>query len=124
MSDSLQQTIDAAWEDRNAIGPDTKGEVRQAVDKALAALDSGEARIAEKTDGEWTVHQWLKKAVLLSFRLNPMELISGAPGGANWWDKVPPSSLRWAKRISRLPASARFPARSSAVAPISLRAQC
>ena len=89
MSDSLSQVIDAAWEDRNAVGPDTKGEVRQAVDRAIAALDSGEARIAEKADGEWVVHQWLKKAVLLSFRLNPMELISGAPGGANWWDKVP-----------------------------------
>ena len=89
MSDSLSQVIDAAWEDRNAVGPDTKGDVRQAVDKAIASLDSGEARIAEKVDGEWVVHQWLKKAVLLSFRLNPMELISGAPGGANWWDKVP-----------------------------------
>ena len=89
MTDSLSQVIDAAWEDRSAIGPDTKGAVRQAVDKAVAALDSGSARIAEKVDGEWIVHQWLKKAVLLSFRLNPMELISGAPGGANWWDKVP-----------------------------------
>ena len=89
MSDSLSQVIDAAWEDRDGVGPDTKGEIRQAVDKAISALDSGEARIAEKVDGEWVVHQWLKKAVLLSFRLNPMELISGAPGGANWWDKVP-----------------------------------
>jgi 2,3,4,5-tetrahydropyridine-2-carboxylate N-succinyltransferase len=89
MSDSLSQVIDAAWEDRNAVGPDTKGEVRRAVDTAISALDGGEARIAEKIDGEWIVHQWLKKAVLLSFRLNPMELISGAPGGANWWDKVP-----------------------------------
>jgi 2,3,4,5-tetrahydropyridine-2,6-dicarboxylate N-succinyltransferase len=89
MSDSLSQVIDAAWEDRSAVGPDTKGDVRRAVDKAISTLDSGEARIAEKIDGEWIVHQWLKKAVLLSFRLNPMELISGAPGGANWWDKVP-----------------------------------
>ena len=89
MSDSLSQVIDAAWEDCAAVGPDTKGEVRHAVDKAIAALDSGEARIAEKIGGEWVVHQWLKKAVLLSFRLNPMELISGAPGGAHWWDKVP-----------------------------------
>jgi 2,3,4,5-tetrahydropyridine-2-carboxylate N-succinyltransferase len=94
MSD-LQTVIDSAWENRNAIGPDTKGEVRLAVDKALSALDSGEARIAEKIDGEWTVHQWLKKAVLLSFRLNPMELISGAPGGANWWDKVPSKFAGW-----------------------------
>ena len=94
MSD-LQTVIDAAWEDRNGIGADTKGEVRIAVDKALSALDSGEARIAEKIDGEWTVHQWLKKAVLLSFRLNPMELISGGPGGANWWDKVPSKFAGW-----------------------------
>jgi 2,3,4,5-tetrahydropyridine-2-carboxylate N-succinyltransferase len=89
MIGSLSQVIDAAWEDRSTIGPDTKGDVRQAVDKAIAALDSGEARIAEKAGGEWVVNQWLKKAVLLSFRLNPMELIAGGPGGANWWDKVP-----------------------------------
>ena len=85
MSD-LQTLIDAAWEDRNSIGAETSGGVRSAVEQAIAALDSGEARIAEKVDGEWTVHQWLKKAVLLSFRLNPMELIAGGPGGATWWD--------------------------------------
>jgi 2,3,4,5-tetrahydropyridine-2-carboxylate N-succinyltransferase len=95
MTDSLQQVIDAAWEDRNAIGPDTRGEVRLAVDKAIAALDSGELRIAEKQGGEWVVHQWLKKAVLLSFRLNPMERIAGGPGGANWWDKVPSKFAAW-----------------------------
>src|SRR5574338_475977 len=89
MRDRFQSVIDRAWDERDSIGPATKGEVRQAVDAAVASLDCGEARIAEKIDGEWTVHQWLKKAVLLSFRLNPMELISGAPGGANWWDKVP-----------------------------------
>lgn len=98
MSDSLQQTIDAAWEDRNSIGPGTGGAVREAVEQAIAALDSGEARIAEKVGGEWTVHQWLKKAVLLSFRLNPMEMISGAPGGASWWDKVPSKFAGWSAR--------------------------
>ncbi|NUS99975.1 MAG: 2,3,4,5-tetrahydropyridine-2,6-dicarboxylate N-succinyltransferase [Sphingomonas sp.] len=89
MSEALQQVIDAVWDDRAAIGAGTRGEVRDAVEAAIAALDSGEARIAEKVGGEWVVHQWLKKAVLLSFRLNPMERISGAPGGASWWDKVP-----------------------------------
>src|SRR4029078_9451325 len=84
-----QATIEQAWEERDGVGPDTRGDIRLAVDKAIAALDAGEARIAEKADGEWVVHQWLKKAVLLSFRLNPMELIAGGPGGANWWDKVP-----------------------------------
>ena len=68
MSDSLQQTIDAAWEDRNAIGPDTKGEVRQAVDKAIASLDRGEARIAEKAGGEWIVNG-LARAVSVVQRL-------------------------------------------------------
>ncbi len=90
MSDPhLQSTIEAAWEKRDQITPQTRGEVRDAVDTALALLDRGEARVAAKIDGKWVVNQWLKKAVLLSFRLNDMALIAGAPGGASWWDKVP-----------------------------------
>ena len=91
----LQTTIEKAWDERDGVGPDTRGDVRLAVDRAIAALDCGEARIAEKVDGAWIVNQWLKKAVLLSFRLNPMERISGAPGGANWWDKVPSKFAAW-----------------------------
>ncbi len=98
MSEELQRVIEDAWETRDSIGPDAKGEVRFAVDAALAALDCGDARIAEQIDGEWTVHQWLKKAVLLSFRLNPMEAISGAPGGAHWWDKVPSKFAAWGEK--------------------------
>ncbi|MFP5330287.1 MAG: 2,3,4,5-tetrahydropyridine-2,6-dicarboxylate N-succinyltransferase [Alphaproteobacteria bacterium] len=98
MTAQLQETIDKAWEERDAIGPDTRGEVRGAVDRALAALDSGEARIAEKKNGQWTVNQWLKKAVLLSFRLNPMELIPGGPGGSHWWDKVPSKFAGWGEK--------------------------
>ncbi len=85
----LESVIDAAWEDRDGVSASTKGEVRDAVDTALELLDSGQARVAEKQGGAWAVNQWLKKAVLLSFRLNDMEMISGAPGGASWWDKVP-----------------------------------
>ena len=95
MTDGLEPIVDAAWENRDSIGPSTRGETRDAVDDALAALDRGEARIAEKVAGEWVVHQWLKKAVLLSFRLNPMEAISGGPGGAPWWDKVPSKFAGW-----------------------------
>jgi 2,3,4,5-tetrahydropyridine-2-carboxylate N-succinyltransferase len=98
MSPDCERFIDQAWEQRDGIGPETKGEVRTAVDAAQAALDAGQARIAEKLDGHWTVHQWLKKAVLLSFRLNPMELISGAPGGAHWWDKVPSKFAAWGEK--------------------------
>src|SRR4051794_28259072 len=94
----LQPVIERAWDERDGIGVQTKGEVRQAVDAALAALDSGEARIAEKQGDGWIVHQWLKKAVLLSFRLNPMEAISGAPGGAHWWDKVPSKFAGWGEK--------------------------
>ena len=94
MSD-LQPVLERAWDERDAIGPDTKGDVRLAVDAALAWLDSGAARIAEKRDGEWVVNQWLKKAVLLSFRLNPMEAISGGVGGSHWWDKVPSKFTGW-----------------------------
>ena len=98
MSDKLKGVIEQAWEERDSIGAATRGEIRQAVDAAIAALDSGEARIAEKQGGEWVVHQWLKKAVLLSFRLNPMEAISGAPGGAHWWDKVPSKFAGWGEK--------------------------
>ena len=95
MRDGPQVTIEQAWEERDSIGARTSGKVREAVDAALSALDSGEARIAEKVDGDWVVHQWLKKAVLLSFRLNPMESISGGPGDAHWWDKVPSKFANW-----------------------------
>ena len=95
MTEALQATINQAWEERDSIGTETKGPVRQAVDAALAALDSGAARVAEKGADGWRVNQWLKKAVLLSFRLNPMEPISGAPGAAHWWDKVPSKFSGW-----------------------------
>ncbi len=88
-SHDLQRTIDAAWEARDGVSPATRGAVRDAVETALGMLDGGKARVAERIDGSWTVHQWLKKAVLLSFRLNDMTTIAGAPGGASWWDKVP-----------------------------------
>jgi 2,3,4,5-tetrahydropyridine-2-carboxylate N-succinyltransferase len=98
MDEQLESVIDRAWEERDSVGPDTRGDVRHAVDAAIAALDRGEARIAEQVDGDWTVHQWLKKAVLLSFRLNPMDAISGAPGGAHWWDKVPSKFVGWGEK--------------------------
>jgi 2,3,4,5-tetrahydropyridine-2-carboxylate N-succinyltransferase len=98
MKGDLQGVIERAWDERDTIGPDTRGDVRQAVDSAIAALDSGEARIAERQDGDWIVHQWLKKAVLLSFRLNPMEAIGGGPGGAHWWDKVPSKFAGWSEK--------------------------
>jgi len=95
MSDGLEALIEQAWEDREAVGPGTRGEVRRAVDEALSLLDSGKERVAEPTEKGWQVNQWLKKAVLLSFRLNPMERISGGPGNASWWDKVPSKFDGW-----------------------------
>ncbi|ESR26982.1 2,3,4,5-tetrahydropyridine-2,6-dicarboxylate N-succinyltransferase [Lutibaculum baratangense] len=92
---AIQQTIDAAWENRAEVSPATEGEVRVAVNEALRLLDAGEARVAEPRDGGWVVNQWLKKAVLLSFRLNDMTTISGGPGGARWWDKVPSKFDGW-----------------------------
>jgi 2,3,4,5-tetrahydropyridine-2-carboxylate N-succinyltransferase len=88
-NETLQAVIEAAWGQRDGIGPTTSGEVRAAVETALGRLDNGTARVAEKKGGEWVVNQWLKKAVLLSFRLYDMSPIEGAPGGATWWDKVP-----------------------------------
>ncbi|MGD0864822.1 MAG: 2,3,4,5-tetrahydropyridine-2,6-dicarboxylate N-succinyltransferase [Rhizomicrobium sp.] len=91
----LSRIIDDAWEARDTLSPATKGPVREAVEHALDALDSGAARVAEKHAGEWVVHQWLKKAVLLSFRLRDMSPIDGGPGGAPWWDKVDSKFLGW-----------------------------
>ncbi|AWN41012.1 2,3,4,5-tetrahydropyridine-2,6-dicarboxylate N-succinyltransferase [Methylobacterium durans] len=91
----LATTIETAWEERAGIDTGTRGPVREAVDEALALLDSGRARVAEKVDGDWQVNQWLKKAVLLSFRLNDMAPIQGGPGGAPWWDKVPSKFEGW-----------------------------
>ena len=98
MNEARQSIIERAWDNRAALDPDTTGDVRLAVDAAIAALDSGEARIAEKIGDEWVVHQWLKKAVLLSFRLNAMEAIAGAPGGAHWWDKIPSKFAGWGEK--------------------------
>ena len=91
----IQDTIEEAWERRDAIGFDTRGPVRDAVAEALDALDSGRVRVAEKLGGEWVVNQWLKKAVLLSFLLNDMDTVDGGPGGAPWWDKVPSKFAGW-----------------------------
>ena len=92
---NLEATIDQAWEARADLGPSTLGPIPRAVSAAVAALDAGEARVAEKRGDAWHVNQWLKKAVLLSFRLNPMETISGGPGGAPWWDKVASKFEGW-----------------------------
>ncbi len=118
MSDeTLAATIEAAFAERATIGANTKGAVRDAVEEALAALDAGRLRVAQRRpDGDgpqatgpqatgpqaWHVNQWLKKAVLLSFRLNDMAAIPGGPGGASWWDKVPSKfdgwgAARWAE---------------------------
>jgi len=90
----LEPIIDRAWDARDTLETG-EGEVRDAVGTAIALLDSGAVRVAEKGEGGWIVNQWLKKAVLLSFRLNPMEPIPGGPGGAPWWDKVPSKFLGW-----------------------------
>jgi 2,3,4,5-tetrahydropyridine-2-carboxylate N-succinyltransferase len=92
----LESVVEKAFEARDTVSTTTRGEVRDAVETALSLLDKGEARVAERQeDGSWKVNQWLKKAVLLSFRLNPMEIIKGGPGAAVWWDKVPSKFDGW-----------------------------
>ncbi|MGQ3100310.1 MAG: 2,3,4,5-tetrahydropyridine-2,6-dicarboxylate N-succinyltransferase [Sphingopyxis solisilvae] len=102
MTTDLQTTIDAAWEARDTLGLTTAGAVRDAVETAIEGLDDGSLRVAQRdADGTWQVNQWLKKAVLLSFRLNDMELIDGGPGGATWWDKVPSKFAGWGENRFR-----------------------
>jgi 2,3,4,5-tetrahydropyridine-2-carboxylate N-succinyltransferase len=97
----LSQTIDAAWEARAEIGVNTKGAVREAVETAIEMLDSGAARVAQKQGGDWVVHQWLKKAVLLSFRLTDNMIIANGPGDAVFWDKVPSKFAGWGENRFR-----------------------
>ena len=93
---ALEAAIETAFDNRDAINTQTKGEVRDAVNSALALLDGGTARVANReADGSWAVNQWLKKAVLLSFRLNDMEIIMGGNGKSTWWDKVPSKFEGW-----------------------------
>ncbi len=103
---ALQTIIDAAWEDRASINIETKGEVREAVDSAIDAMDQGKLRVAEKKGGEWQVNQWAKKAVLLYFRLNDMQCIEGGPTtsgkvGTPWFDKVPSKFDGWEEKDFR-----------------------
>ena len=95
MSNDLARAVEAAWDTRESLGVTTIGAHRDAMEAALEGLDNGSLRVAEKIDGKWIVHEWLKKAVLLSFRLNDMKIIADAPGGAVWWDKVDSKFLGW-----------------------------
>lgn len=95
MTQALETAIEAAWGARADIDSATTGFVREAVEETLAQLDSGALRVAEKRGTDWHVNQWAKKAVLLSFRLNDMEQMSGGPQGSNWWDKVPTKFEGW-----------------------------
>jgi 2,3,4,5-tetrahydropyridine-2,6-dicarboxylate N-succinyltransferase len=101
-NEALAATIEKAWEEREQVTAGTTGPVREAVETALGLLDDGRARVANKaSEGKWVVNQWLKKAVLLSFRLNDMAIIEGGPGGANWWDKVPSKFQGWGENRFR-----------------------
>ncbi len=97
MTEDLAQIIDDAWEDRDSFDASVRGPVRDAVEEAVQALDCGRLRVAEKHAGVWYVHQWLKKAVLLSFRLNDVREVPGGPGGANWWDKIDSKFHGWSE---------------------------
>ncbi len=95
-TEALETAIESAWADRESVTPSSGGAVRDAVDQVLDRMDSGALRVAEKgSDGVWSVNEWAKKAVLLSFRLNDMSPIAGGPGSATWWDKVPSKFEGW-----------------------------
>ncbi|MGC6471254.1 MAG: 2,3,4,5-tetrahydropyridine-2,6-dicarboxylate N-succinyltransferase [Parvibaculales bacterium] len=92
---TIESIINDAFDNSADITPETGGDIRSAIETAMAGLDDGSLRVAEKSGGDWQVNQWLKKAVLLSFRLNNMTTQSGGPDGSNWWDKVPSKFDGW-----------------------------
>lgn len=96
MNTSLQKAIDSAWDHRADLSPSTKGEARDAVETALGLLDAGTLRVASKSEsGDWVAQEWLKKAVLLGFRLHANSLVTGGPNGGAWFDKVPTKFEGW-----------------------------
>lgn len=98
MTERLAGLINQSWEHRDTLSTNSQGDIRDAVNTVLARLDAGEARVAERgPDGSWIVNQWLKKAVLLSFRLNDNVLIEDGPGNGRWWDKVPSKFAGWSE---------------------------
>jgi 2,3,4,5-tetrahydropyridine-2-carboxylate N-succinyltransferase len=98
---ALKTAIEQAWADRDSLTPATTGPARDAIEAALEGLDSGALRVAEKVDGQWQAHQWLKMAVLLSFRITDSKLVAGGPDGAVWYDKVAPKTLGWGENRFR-----------------------
>ena len=122
---ALESTVNTAFDARDGISTATKGEVRDAVDHALELLDKGEVRVAEReASGKWKVNQWLKKAVLLSFRLNDMSAIPGGPGKARGGTRCRRNSRAGARTAFATPASAPCPARSCAARPSSPGTSC
>jgi 2,3,4,5-tetrahydropyridine-2-carboxylate N-succinyltransferase len=101
MTQQLQTVIEAAWEDRASLSPNSGGERRDAIETAIMGLDNGSFRVAEPVDGamggEWTVHQWLKKAVLLGFRIEANVIMQGGPANGAWFDKVPSKFSNWSE---------------------------
>ena len=93
--EEIEKIINSAFENPDDISPNMTGEKRDAIEAAMSFLDNGTLRVAKKIEDEWHVNQWLKKAVLLSFRLNNMTTIAHGPGTANWWDKVPSKFDGW-----------------------------
>ncbi|MFE0753442.1 2,3,4,5-tetrahydropyridine-2,6-dicarboxylate N-succinyltransferase [Inquilinus sp. NPDC058860] len=98
---ALKTAIEQAWADRDSLTPATQGTARDAIEAALEGLDSGVLRVAEKIDGQWQAHQWLKMAVLLSFRITDSKIVPGGPDGAVWYDKVAPKTLGWGENRFR-----------------------
>ena len=93
--EDLKNTIEEIWNKKENISSSTDGIERNVIEECLGLLDSGEVRVSEKIGDNWKVNEWLKKAVLLSFKLWPMDIISGGPGNGNWWDKVPSKFSKW-----------------------------
>ena len=95
---SLKSTIEKIWNEKESINTSSSTEARNAIKKTLNLLDSGLVRVSEKVDNSWKVNQWLKKAVLLSFKIWPMNVIKGGPDNSNWWDKIPSKFSSWTEK--------------------------
>ena len=98
MLNKLEKDINQIWKIKDSLSPKSNKKITKTIENTIDLIDKGKVRVAEKVKNKWKVNEWLKKAILLSFRVNEQEIISNGPGNAFWWDKVPSKFSNWKKK--------------------------
>ena len=98
LTSKLEKEINVIWKIRDSLNSKSNKRIINTIDKTIDLIDKGKIRVAEKNKNKWKVNEWIKKAILLSFRVNEQKVISNGPGNSSWWDKVPSKFSNWKKK--------------------------